>query len=57
MITKCMKLFSTNLVQVFSVFQGSPRSYVFLPKKEDIYGSNALKHGIEAQTSLVEKPA
>jgi len=28
-----MKLFSTNQVQVFSVFKGSTRSYVFLPKK------------------------
>ena len=28
-ITKCMKLFSTNQVQVFSVFQGSRRSIMF----------------------------
>ena len=52
-----MKLFSTNQVQLLSMFQGSSRSYVFLPKKEDVYGSKVLKHRNEAQTSPVEKPA
>ena len=49
-----MKLFSTNQVQVFSLFQGFSISHVFLPKKEDVYDSKALKHGIEAQTLFVK---
>jgi len=59
MITKHMWLFSTNQIQVLSIFQGSRDSRSFPPLKEGIENSRRFKYGIKAQsiqTSLKEKP-
>ena len=51
MITKHMRLFSTNQVQVFKFVSGSKRFNVFLPLKEGVKNSRVFKYGIGAQNT------
>ena len=50
MITKPMKLFSTNHVQLFKHFSGVRRFKELLPQKKGIEVSRSLKNGIQDRT-------